>query len=156
MDDRALRFAVAQPAPSTAVTKACHGTQLRSLDVALFEPEIPANAGNIARLCAAMASECAAEQGRFAAFHQQLFEQQDSIGIKSFEEFGRAARVQDLESFQTCLEEERYTNNVRANIREGERIGIRATPSLIIDGELYEGAPPVAVIEQLLAEQLKQ
>ena len=105
---------------------------------------------------AALASECAAEQGRFAVFHRQLFERQDSIGKTNFEEFARAAGVQDLKSFGTCIEEERYADKIRADVREGDRIGVRATPSLIIGGYLYEGAPPVAVVEQLLGEELQR
>jgi protein-disulfide isomerase len=51
---------------------------------------------------AARAAECAGAQGKFEAYHDLLYEKQDSLGLKSFDSFARDAGVADLTVFATC------------------------------------------------------
>ena len=51
---------------------------------------------------AAQAAECAGAQGRFPAFVDVLFEQQPSLGVKSWIRYAAEAGIQDTITFGRC------------------------------------------------------
>jgi protein-disulfide isomerase len=83
---------------------------------------------------AARAAECAADQGRFEAMHDQLFANQNAFGLKSWSEFALAAGVPDLTAFETCVKQETPLQQVEAGKKAGEQLDVRATPTIIING----------------------
>jgi thiol-disulfide isomerase/thioredoxin len=94
---------------------------------------------------AAQAAESAAEQGAFRRFHDQVFDGQDSIGLLPWTTFGKRALIRDSVAFARCI-----TAPVSAAIDSGKaigaRIGVRGTPTVLIEGWLLP-RPPTA--EQL-------
>lgn len=97
---------------------------------------------------AALAAECAGEQGRFEAYHDRLFAQQDSIGSKAWERFAAEAGVRDAGAFIRCVREERLLAKVDRDTELAEKSGIRLTPSIVIDGTLIPGALSEAELEK--------
>jgi protein-disulfide isomerase len=97
---------------------------------------------------AALATECAAQQGRFEAYHDRLFAQQDSIGSKAWERFAAEAGVGDVDAFTRCMRDERLLANVDRDKELADATGIRLTPSIIIDGTLIPGALSEAELEK--------
>ncbi len=91
---------------------------------------------------AARASECAAEQGRFTAFHDTVFAQQRILGSKSFIEFAREAGVSDLREFEYCMQKTDSVEAITLDINAGQQLGVKGTPSLIINGWLIPGLNP--------------
>jgi protein-disulfide isomerase len=75
---------------------------------------------------AVRASECAAVQGRFAAMHAALSRNADSIGVKSWAWFARAAAVPDSAQFAA----------------DANRLRIRGTPTIMVHNQRYDGLPP--------------
>ena len=96
---------------------------------------------------AAIASECAGEQGRFIAFHDILFNDQKAIGINPWVEFATRASVPDHTRFLACLEEEAPRDRVEADMGLAQSIGVTGTPSFVVEGLLLEGLPGVDSIE---------
>lgn len=94
---------------------------------------------------AAMAGECAGEQGRFWQMHDLLYEHQSEWKSPSgpreavFRTLAERARV-DLEVFDRCMREEIPAERIAHANRTAGRIGIRATPTFIINGQILEGA----------------
>ena len=97
---------------------------------------------------AALASECAGEQGRFEAYHDLLFAQQDSIGSKPWEQWAAEAGVPDAAAFARCVNEERLLGNVERDVQLATETGISLTPTLIINGTLVPGALTEAELEK--------
>jgi predicted DsbA family dithiol-disulfide isomerase len=91
---------------------------------------------------AAVAAECAANQGEFAPYHALLFHLQDSIGKISFQDFARRAGVPDSALFRRCNDDMGIKDRVRQDAKEAERIGVRGTPAMIIRNELLGGSIP--------------
>lgn len=89
---------------------------------------------------AALAAECAGAQGRFEAYHDALYENQDSIGVKRWEDFAELAGVSNLAAFRTCVEEERFRDRVEQDMEVGDSIDVRATPTFIVNGQMFSGA----------------
>jgi protein-disulfide isomerase len=89
---------------------------------------------------AAVASECAGEQGRFDPYHDRLFTLQDSIGVRGWEQFAGDAGVADIPAFNQCLESTAVRGRVERDRRLGEGLGTRGTPTFIINGKMFKGA----------------
>jgi protein-disulfide isomerase len=82
----------------------------------------------------AIAAECAGAQGQFWAFQEYAFEQQDSIGLVSFDDFAQRAGVADLEQFQRCRSEPGIRAKVERSAVVAESLGGRGTPLVIVNG----------------------
>lgn len=90
---------------------------------------------------AAVATECAGRQGHFAEYYSILYAQQDSIGIKSFSAYATDAFVADTVAFGVCLRSAATLSLVQRGVDAGRRIGVRATPTVIINGIQLARAP---------------
>ncbi|MBX6365583.1 MAG: DsbA family protein [Gemmatimonadetes bacterium] len=92
---------------------------------------------------AARAGRCAAEQGKFWPFHDRIFGDQAEWAFQPglpLEHFERdAARVGlDGGRFAECLESDRYVDVVAANRLLGKRLGVRGTPTVIMDQQIID------------------
>lgn len=110
-------------------------------------------------ILAAQAAECAGEQGHFWPYHDKLFASQggENRGAFSLSRLKALARQLGLkgETFDACLDSGRQAGKVRADTQEGQRQGVRATPTFFVEGKKLEGAQPYsafgAAIEEALA-----
>ena len=98
-------------------------------------------------LAAAYAAECAGEQDVFTPMSRLLYERQPdwkSLGkpYPVFEELAREAGA-DTDEFRTCVAEQRPKPRVRSGVLSGARLGVRGTPSFLINGIPLMGAQPV-------------
>lgn len=87
---------------------------------------------------AAAATYCAAEQGQFWAFHDLVFENQQGLPAELLESFAKMLNL-DVAKYAACMDGRQALEAVRADIDEGDRLGVNATPTLFIDGKKYEG-----------------
>jgi len=89
----------------------------------------------------ARAAECAGEQGRFEAMHDQLFEAQDQLGLRPWDDYAVAAGVPDLPTFSACIRRTGPLLRVDAGKALAAKLDIQGTPTLIINGWKL-GRPP--------------
>jgi protein-disulfide isomerase len=94
-------------------------------------------------LPAARVAECASEQGRFEAMYDQLFDGQESFGLKPWAEYATAADVPDLTAFDVCIKRTGPVSRIEEDTQLGKKLDIRATPTLIVNGWML-GQPPTA------------
>jgi protein-disulfide isomerase len=103
---------------------------------------------------AAVAARCAGEQDKFWEYHNALYENQGMFNQTG----GFAALAEqvglDVESFNTCVEEQRYLSGVVADYQEGQSFGIRGTPAFFINGRPVSGAQPYEVFAGVIEEEL--
>ena len=107
---------------------------------------------------AAIASECAGEQGKFWEMHDKLFDEQqqwsgndDANSI--FKGFAKDLGL-DEEAFDECITAERYKDKVMANQEEGIAAGVQGTPAFFINGQFISGAQPYEVFKQIIDQAL--
>jgi len=91
---------------------------------------------------AALAAQCAGEQGKFWEMHDQLFEHhqwaQTGKNPRSlFQDFARAVGL-DLDKYDACMDGQRYAGRIEASVQEGEAAGVRGTPSFYVNGRPFE------------------
>lgn len=94
-------------------------------------------------LPAARVAECAGEQGRFEAMHDQLFDGQDSFGLKPWSDYASAANVPDRVAFDVCVKATEPIRRIEEGKALGRKLDVRGTPTLIINGWRL-GRPPTA------------
>jgi len=99
---------------------------------------------------AAVAGECAGRQDRFLAYHRLLFEHQDSLGLISFTDFARRAKVADIPSFEACMRQPRPNPKIEADIAAAKQLGAHGTPALVVNGSLVAQLPDSTDLVRLI------
>jgi len=101
---------------------------------------LDANLGNDASLRSASASGCAADQGRFLAFHNEVYKNQpekEGTGYTNDEliAFGKTAGITSAD-FATCVNDVKFTKWATNGVqREAENRGVSSTPTVYINGK---------------------
>ena len=94
---------------------------------------------------AALAGECANEQGKFADYADNLFAKQDewgkTTGVQKFKDYARTLKF-DTAQFNSCLDDKKYQDRVTASLDEGKKFGISGTPGTFVNGTFLNGAVP--------------
>jgi len=60
----------------------------------------------------------------------------------------------DVDEFQTCIEEERYVDEVAADSADAQAYAVTGTPTFFINGVRIVGAQPTDTFRQVIDEQL--
>ncbi len=102
---------------------------------------------------AALAAEAAAEQGKFWAMHDAVFANQSQLSDEDLARHAQALGL-DVERWRRELRSEQAQARVDGDIRLAEQLGIRGTPSFLINGRLLTGAQPLASFKTLIDEEL--
>jgi protein-disulfide isomerase len=107
---------------------------------------------------AAEASECAADQDAFWAYHDLLFNTQAGEDRSAYNKDNLKQLAADLdldtEAFNECLDSGKYTDLVAGTTQGARSIGVQSTPAFIINGMAVVGAQPFEVFEQVIEEEL--
>lgn len=88
---------------------------------------------------AALASECAAQQGRFEAMHQVLFAHHDSLGVLGWPRTAELAGLPDLKLFTQCVADSATVAAVNRDRDAGKRLKVRGTPTVLVNGVRFLG-----------------
>lgn len=104
---------------------------------------------------AAVASECASEQGKFWAYHDKVFENYRSISVANLKTWAGSLGL-DQKQFDECLDSNKYLDKVKADMAQGQAAGVRGTPGFTINGKLISGAQPYEVFESAIEAELNK
>lgn len=100
---------------------------------------------------ASYAAECAGEQGKFWEFADRLFvDQQREFSRPDLEVHANAVGL-DINAFNTCMNSGQTKGVVRKDIEEGIRVGVNATPTLVVNGRVVEGLPTPEQFDTIVA-----
>lgn len=105
---------------------------------------------------AAMAANCAMEQGKFWEYHYLLFERQnewysnESLFYNYAEELGL-----NVTHFRDCLDSEKYRSEVEKDAMDAQSYGVTGTPTFFINGEMVVGYKSYENFAKLIEEKLK-
>lgn len=107
---------------------------------------------------AAEASECAADQDSFWAYHDYLYQPTGGEGGKSLnKENLKQIAVElnlDAEAFNECLDSGKFTQVVQGQRSVAQQIGVSSTPTFLINGEPVVGAQPFPAFEKVIEQEL--
>jgi protein-disulfide isomerase len=104
---------------------------------------------------AAEAAECAAEQGKFWAYHDVLFESAPSAAFTDATLKGYATDLGlDRASFGACLGSGRHAERILGESTAARYLGASGTPTFLIKGRLLIGAHPFETFKRALDAEL--
>jgi len=104
---------------------------------------------------AAEASLAAHAQGKFWPFHDRIFKHRGRITRAQLSAWGLETGL-DLARFNADLDQHKFQATVRQEAAEGERAGVRGTPSFFVNGRLYRGSVEPATFRPILEKLLTQ
>lgn len=106
---------------------------------------------------AAIASECAAEQGKFWEYHDTLFSSQGGLAFiqSKLEKYGRELGLKEA-NFKGCLRTGKYRKKVEGETAVAASLGARGTPTFFVNGRLMVGAQPFAAFQAVIEEELNR
>lgn len=104
-------------------------------------------------LPAAVASECASEQGKFWEYADAMFENQDSLDEDYYPELAETLGL-NVTNFQTCLDSGKYDDLIESSTTSGAAAGVNGTPATFVNGELISGAVPYATLKGIVEDAL--
>jgi protein-disulfide isomerase len=104
---------------------------------------------------AAEAARCAGDQGHFWEYHDLLFANQQSLMPEDLNRHASAVKL-DLEQFAACLARGVHRADITADLEEGTRQGVEATPTVFINGRPVVGAQPFDAYEKVIQEELSR
>ena len=113
-------------------------------------------------LPSALASECAAEQGKFWEMHDKIFQEQDKQGqgtvqfnLESLKKWAGEIGL-DTNKFNNCLDSGKYSNEVSKDLSDATSSGGQGTPYFVIGTIPLSGAQPFAAFQQVIEAELNK
>lgn len=104
---------------------------------------------------AALASECAGEQGKFWEFTDKLIEKQSQLGDALYNQLASDLGL-DTSKFSQCYTSGKYNDKVTAHQQEGAANGVSGTPATFVNGVMVSGAVPLPQFEQVIDQELRK
>lgn len=86
---------------------------------------------------AAVAANCAGEEGMYWEMHDRLFDSQNALNKQKYTELAASLKL-DPEKFARCLDSPQHAAKIDRNLAWGESLGVQGTPAFFI-GRLHDG-----------------
>lgn len=109
----------------------------------------------------AIAAECVKDQAgdaKYYEYHDLIFETtRSNNGMEKSQLYDLAEKVGvNGDEFKTCLDTEKFKDEVAKDMKDGQAAGVTGTPAFIINGKLISGAQPFSTFEKIIEEELNK
>lgn len=104
---------------------------------------------------AAEAALCANEQNSklFWKMHDAMFADQSKLDKENLIATAKKIGAKEAD-FKSCLEATKHKAVIDSDMAEGQKLGIKSTPTFFINGKLVSGAQPIDVFSEVIDEEL--
>lgn len=106
---------------------------------------------------AALASQCANEQGKFIQYADKLFADQaiwgKTTGTQSFKNYALQLRLNAVQ-FNKCLDDKKYQDKIDSVKGEADSFGISGTPSIFMNDQAISSGLPYNDIKNVIDAEL--
>lgn len=103
---------------------------------------------------AAEAAQCAGDQDKFWPYRDKLFEE-TALTPKDLKKYAGELEL-DMDKFTACLDESKYAQEVKADMQDGQNVGVNSTPSFFVNGQPLSGAVPYERFQELVEAAIAQ
>ncbi|PIY93132.1 MAG: hypothetical protein COY69_03205 [Candidatus Magasanikbacteria bacterium CG_4_10_14_0_8_um_filter_32_14] len=103
---------------------------------------------------AAIAGTCANEQNKFWEYYDQIFTAK-KLDTDSLYNYGTNIGL-DINKFDLCVKSQKYVDNIERDLTDAVSIGLRGTPTYIINGEIVEGNITADEWDKLIIKNLNK
>jgi protein-disulfide isomerase len=111
-------------------------------------------ASHAGALPAADAARCAGAQGVFWEYHDLLYLSAPAFSRDDLVRYAGRLNL-DRDAFTTCIDTQKFRKGVETDVAEGRAIGVRGTPTFLINGTQFVGAQPIEAFREAILEALK-
>jgi protein-disulfide isomerase len=123
-------------------------------DVRIVYRNYPLNELHPNARAAAIAAECATDQGRFAEYYRYLFVHQDSLAVTDWVNAAASVGVRDTAAFRGCLTSPEITRRLEVDSLAAAKLDIGGTPLVLVNAWKHPGAPGQAALEKLIQSEI--
>jgi protein-disulfide isomerase len=99
------------------------------------------------------AARCAADQDKFWAYHDLLFERGPDVSPAALRAYAAQAGVEP-QAFSQCLDSHKHRAAVNADVEAGTKLGVSGTPTFFVNGALLVGNQPLAEFQRIIEREL--
>jgi protein-disulfide isomerase len=85
--------------------------------------------------------------------HDAFFANQNKLEKDGIFATAKSIGLKDAD-FKSCFEASKYKAAIDADMAEGQKLGIKSTPTFFINGKLVSGAQPIEVFSEVIDEEL--
>jgi protein-disulfide isomerase len=103
---------------------------------------------------AALAAECANEQDKFWEYHDYLFSHNTALSVADLKSYAATLGLK-ADQFNSCLDSQKYSYKINADLTEGRNLGVTSTPTFFINGIPIIGAQPASEFTKVIDNELK-
>jgi protein-disulfide isomerase len=98
---------------------------------------------------ASIATMCVKEQdeAKFWPFHNLLFKNQQKLSVEDIKKYAKEFKL-DEKKFNDCLDQQKYVDFIEKDVKEGNEVGIRSTPTFFVNGRIIMGNQSVETFEE--------
>jgi len=107
------------------------------------------NGGHRVACSAARGGICAAKQGKFWEYHDQVFDRQADLSVPVLEDIAVKSAL-DMQAYKACLTDPATETELQRDMQLGETISLESTPTIVINQRKMIGARTPADYENLL------
>lgn len=105
--------------------------------------DFPLGGAHVHAFLAARAARCAGEQDAYWTYHDKLYQEQarwsgQQSVVDEFVEYAGQVGL-DIDTFESCLRSDRFAEAVTANRLLGEQLGVRSTPTILVNNRQIGG-----------------
>ncbi len=126
-------------------------------DVQLVFKNLPLESIHPRARAAALAGECANEQGKFLDYSKKLFANQKKWSETENNNYFVTYAAQlglDTKQFKKCLADEKYNDRIDASIATAQEFGISGTPALFINDKYKGGVTKLEDLNAIIDNEL--
>ncbi len=102
------------------------------------------------------AARCAGELGQYWPYHDRLFAAQPDFERDDAPALRGSSSVCRATPSSRCLDSRRFASAVEADVAQARALGVRSTPTFLINGRPLVGAQPVETFRMAIDEALQQ
>ncbi len=102
---------------------------------------------------AAVAANCAGEQGQYWEMHNRLMANQRALEDADLTAHAEALKL-DLSKWNTCRQDPAQTSEVMKDFEDGQAVGVSGTPAFFINGIMISGAQPFEEFKRIIDAEL--
>ncbi|HVN90648.1 MAG TPA: thioredoxin domain-containing protein [Candidatus Binataceae bacterium] len=103
---------------------------------------------------AARAASCAAEQDKFWPYHDALFADQSKLTAADLKVTAKKLNL-DTKKFDECFDKGKPDAAIKADMAQGQSLGVTGTPTFFINGREIVGAQSADKLSEVIDDEMK-
>lgn len=106
-------------------------------------------------LRAALAAECAHEQGKFFAMHRALFDSRDILSDDILKKTAVRVGLNGAQ-FNSCYDSQKYLQQIETDMQDASDFGVKTAPAFLIRDRIIEGSPTIEALKEAINIFMRQ